>query len=158
MLLVSLFPSGTGKKYSSGQTTFRKLWKLLKKQSSSAQYKINFSKIRVGESLELCTFSYAQDDNTVGIEFMEHCSCFRNCDEDFDIYQYIFMVILGGNCDFSISGDEDDATQLRNVPLVTSHISKQQSILHSILITINPHHLVTPQAGCQANQEPKFSP
>lgn len=61
------------------------------------------------------------------MEFMEHHSCFNNCEEDFDKYRYVFLVPLGGNCDFSFFGDEDNTARLRNVPVVTSHMSSWQS-------------------------------
>lgn len=33
---------------------------------------------------------------------MEHFSCFNNCEEGFDIYQYVFLATLGGDCDLSL--------------------------------------------------------
>lgn len=67
---------------------------------------------------------------------MDHCSCFSNCDEGIHIYQYLFMAILGGSCDFSVSGGEDNTMQLGNMFTVASLMNKQQS-RHSILCSDN---------------------
>lgn len=66
---------------------------------------------------------------------MEHFSCFNNCEEGFDIYQYVFLATLGGDCDLSLFWRWGQCSTIKKH--TCSHIvCEQESELtfHSMLI------------------------
>lgn len=121
---VSLFSWGKGKSHSSEQTTFRKLWKLLKLQSASDHMTWAFETSRPGKvsSWVLSVMLRMK---------IQSPWSWCNMAPAPGTVMGTFTHILGGNSDFSISGDKDNKAQLRSVSWVTSHTSKQQS-WHSI--------------------------